>query len=310
MLAATADAVPDGEWAVEVKWDGVRAAAVIADGRLRLISRNCRDITEGYPELAGLRAVAPRTVLDGEIVATDDRGLPSFERLQQRMHVRDPAAVARLAASVPVAFLAFDLLQFDGRDCCDEPWSIRRQRLTGLEIGATNGNWQVPPAAIGDDGRRLFDHTVAAGLEGVVAKRVDARYEPGRRSPSWRKIKHFTSQEFVVGGYELGSGARSGRLGSLLLGVHNDAGDLEFCGGVGTGFTNEMIDILTEALTRIERSTSPFVGPVPSGARFVEPVIVVDVRFIQWTEGGAVRAPSFRGVRPDIDPAHVQRISR
>jgi bifunctional non-homologous end joining protein LigD len=310
MLANPADELPDGDWAVEVKWDGVRAAAVLDHGQLRLISRNGRDITEGYPELAGLATVTDQAVLDGEIVASDEQGRPSFERLQQRMHVREPTAIARLATAIPVAFLAFDVLQRAERDCFDEPWTSRRRLLTDLDLGAIPGNWQVPPAALGDDGRTLFEHTRSSGLEGVVAKRTDARYEPGRRSSAWRKVKHFTSQEFIVGGYELGSGVRSGRLGSLLLGVHDDAGNLVFCGGVGTGFTNDVIDILTDTLARIERPTSPFFGPTPTGARFVEPVIVVDVRFIQWTDAGAIRAPSFRGVRPDIDPAQVQRISR
>ncbi len=310
MLATPAHQLPDGDWAIEVKWDGVRAAAVVESGRLRLISRNGRDITEGYPEIAGLARVVDDIVLDGEIVASDDHGRPSFERLQQRMHVRDPGAVVRLATTIPVAYLAFDVLRRARRDCTDEPWSVRRRALTDLDLAASPGNWQVPPAAIGDEGRRLFDHTIESGLEGVVAKRTDSRYESGRRSPAWRKVKHFTSQEFVVGGYEFGSGARNGRLGSLLLGVYDDRGAFVFCGGVGTGFTNEMIDILTETLGRIERPTSPFSGPTPSGARFVEPVIVVDVRFIQWTDAGVIRAPSFRGVRPDIDPTQVQRISR
>ncbi len=309
MLATPADQRPEGDWAVEVKWDGIRAAVVVEHGALQLISRNGRDITAAYPDLAGLvGVVAPGTVLDGEIVATDEHGRPSFERLQQRMHVRDSAAVARLARELPVAFLAFDVLRVAAKDLLDDAWQVRRDRLTDLVTAGPN--WRVSPVERGPGGAALFERTVELGLEGVIAKRPTSRYEPGRRSTNWRKIKHFTSQEFVVGGYELGDGGRAGRLGSLLLGVYDDSAALVFCGGVGTGFTNEMLDVLTDALERIERPDSPFSGPTPKHARFVEPVIVVDVRFAQWTDSGSVRAPSFRGVRTDIDPTQVQRISR
>jgi bifunctional non-homologous end joining protein LigD len=146
------------------------------------------------------------------------------------------------------------------------------------------------------------------GLEGVVLKRVDSRYEPGRRSPAWRKLKHFVSQDFVVGGFEPGAGRRADSIGSLLLGVHDPDG-LVFAGAVGSGLTDAMLPILLAALSRIERATSPFVrGSPPRAARFVEPVIVVEVRFANWTSAGVIRAPSYRGIRPDIDPASVVRL--
>jgi bifunctional non-homologous end joining protein LigD len=308
MLATPADALPAaGEWAAEIKWDGVRCAAVLEAGRCTLWSRNGNDITDGYPELAELAAAVDRPlVLDGEIVATDDTGRPSFERLQQRMHVRAPDAVARLRSDIPVAFLAFDLLAVDGQERYDRAWHERRAELESLAI--SGAHWSTPPAAVGDGVAALVALTHDHALEGFVAKRVDARYEPGRRSPAWCKVKHFRSQEFVVGGWEPGTGGRAGTIGSLLLGVHTDAG-LRFVGGVGTGFTNEMLAALLDALERIERPTSPFTaGVVPRGARFVEPIVVVDVRFVQWTTTGAIRAPSFRGVRPDIDPTTVVRL--
>ena len=217
-------------------------------------------------------------------------------------------AIAILLAPAAAHAGGFAVLRAGSEDRIHDAWHARRERLTDLVPAGPN--WRVSPVELGPGGAALFERTVELGLEGVIAKRRTGRYEPGRRSPNWRKIKHFTSQEFVVGGYELGGGGRAGRLGSLLLGVYDDAGALVYCGGVGTGFTNVMLDVLTDALRRIERPGSPFAGATPKDARFVEPVIVVDVRFVQWTDNGSVRAPSFRGVRTDIDPAQVQRISR
>lgn len=305
MLATAARDLPSGDWVGEVKWDGVRAAAIIGGSELTLISRNGNDITAAYPELTGLGAALPEGVLDGEIVASDDQGRPSFERLQQRMHVRDRDAVRRLAETIPVAYLAFDLLELSGADQMPQPWTERRARL--VDLGVNGSHWNTPAVAETDAIPALFALTREQGLEGVVVKRPSSQYEPGRRSTSWRKVKHFTSREFVVGGYEFGTRGRQGTIGALLLGAY-DGADLVYCGEVGTGFTQEMLAVLFDSLRRIERSTSPFArGPVPKSARFVEPVIVVEVQFAQWTEAGVLRAPSFRGVRTDIDPADVAR---
>ncbi len=307
MLATATDALPTGdEWAAEVKWDGIRAGALLVDGGLRLITRNGNDVTVAYPELAGLAASIGRdALLDGEIVATDAAGNPSFERLQQRMHVRDQVAIARLADEIPVAYLSFDVLELDGLPRVDETWHARRGALESL--GVAGPCWQTPPVSVGG-ATTLFELTEARGLEGVVAKHVESRYEFGRRSRMWRKVKHFHTGDFVVGGYEPGTRGRANTIGALLLGVY-DGDTLVFAGEVGTGFTHATLAILHEALERIRRPTSPFAAGImpPRGAVFVEPVIVVEVRFAHWTDAGVVRAPSFRGVRADIDPRSVER---
>jgi len=231
MLATPAPELPTGDWVGEVKWDGVRAAAVVGDGEVHLISRNGNDITVAYPELAGLGAAVVDAVLDGEIVASDERGRPSFERLQQRMHVRDPHAIVRLSEAIPVAYLAFDLLELGGVEQMSRPWRERRARLESLGVGGTH--WNTPAVAPADALDSLFALTREQGLEGVVVKRPSSIYEPGRRSTSWRKVKHFTSREFVVGGYELGTRGRSDTIGALLLGAY-DGNDLAYCGEVGT----------------------------------------------------------------------------
>lgn len=307
MLATPVATFPDGDWAAEVKWDGVRAAAEIGPHGVRLWSRNGNDITAGYPELAPMRVDGrERAVIDGEIVAATDDGRPSFELLQQRMHTRDTEQVRRFQATIPVAFLAFDVLALGDVEQFSRPWHERRATLD--ELAVSGPSWRTPPVARGDAAATLVEITRQRGLEGVVAKRVDSRYEPGRRSPAWRKLKHFLSQDFVVGGHEPGSGRRTDSIGSLLLGVH-EGDDLVFAGAVGSGLTDAMLPVLRDALARIERSTSPFVrGSVPRTAHFVEPVIVVEVRFANWTSAGVVRTPSYRGIRPDIDPASVVRL--
>jgi bifunctional non-homologous end joining protein LigD len=299
----------DGSWAYEMKWDGLRALAYIGGGRLRLLSRTGQDITSGYPELGGLGAALGRrqAVLDGEIVAMGADGWPDFERLQQRMNAR-PATVPRLAESVPVTYLAFDLLYLDGRPLLDEPYRARRGRLEGLAL--QDARWQTPPSFTGEAGADVQAVSRQHGLEGIVAKRLASRYEPGKRTGSWRKIKNLRRQEVVVGGWKPGEGQRAGRFGSLLIGVHG-AGGLEYAGHVGTGFSQQALDMLWERLTPLRRATSPFAGEVPPEharrAVWVEPVLVIEVSFTGWTQAGRMRAPSYQGLRMDKDPAEVTR---
>jgi bifunctional non-homologous end joining protein LigD len=290
-----------------MKWDGVRAIAVVRDGAVRLVSRNGNDVTPAYPELQGIAdALAPHdAVLDGEIVAFDASGRASFEVLQSRMHVRDARAVARLAAETPVVYMIFDLLELDGEPLVRLPYRERRARLDALALRGPH--WQTPPAAE-DDPDAALEASRRLGFEGVVAKRLDAPYEPGRRSPNWVKVKHQLRQEFVVGGYEPGAGGREGTIGSLLLGVHDETGALRYAGKVGTGFTGAELDRLRGLLAPLERPTSPFVGGgTPRTARFVEPRLVVEVRFTEWTASGRVRQAAYLGQRDDKDPAAVVR---
>ncbi|MHB8657212.1 MAG: DNA ligase D [Solirubrobacteraceae bacterium] len=296
---------PEADWSFEVKWDGVRALAYVQPGRLRLESRNLREITDAYPEVRGLLLdIGMReAVLDGEIVAFDDAGQPSFERLQHRMHVTSASAVRRLARSNPVVYAVFDVLFLDGHLLTGQPYRERRAALESLELNGPA--WRVPAAHPGT-GRDLLRATAAQGLEGVVAKRMDSCYEPGRRSGAWRKLKHTLRQELVIGGWLPGEGRRSTRIGALLMGYYA-GGDFRYAGRVGTGFAESMLDELTDRLQVLRRSGTPFsCGPkLPRDAIFVEPCLVAEVEFRQWTSEGVMRAPSFKGLREDKRPRDV-----
>jgi len=322
MLAVTG-AVPRDldRWALEMKWDGVRALAYIEKGQVRLMSRTERDITVTYPELSRLgsatlpRQLAPTTLtphkqllLDGEIVVFGDGGWPEFEALQPRMHVSSAAQAALLAGQTPVTYLIFDLLQLDGRPLMDLEYSKRRALLD--ELALAGPNWQTPPWFPGGDFEAVRSVSVSHGMEGVVAKRLDSRYTPGVRTDSWRKIKNVRTQEAVVAGYKPGKGNRTGQVGSLLIGV-NDASGLIYAGHVGTGFTDETLRMLGDKLRPLRRPDSPFDGPVPPEharpAVWVEPRLVIQVGFDRWTKAGRMRAPVYKGLRDDIDPKDVVR---
>jgi len=297
------------DWAVEMKWDGVRALAFIENGRLRLISRTGKNITDTYPELAGLgNAIGHKqALLDGEIVAFTD-GRPDFEALQPRMHVTSPAQAARLAQTTPVTYLAFDVLQLDGRPLTALPYADRRDILAPLV--PNGGRWLCPPNFPGEDLDAVLAAAAANGLEGVVAKRLDSRYEPGDRSGDWVKIKNLLRQEVVVAGYKPGKGNRTGQIGSLLVGVYGPDG-LLYCGHVGTGFSDATLRMLGGRLAPLRRPDSPFDGPVPAEyarpAVWVEPALVIEVAFDRWTKAGRMRAPVYQGLRDDKDPADVVR---
>jgi bifunctional non-homologous end joining protein LigD len=303
MMARTATLPRDDEdWAFEVKWDGVRAVCHSEPGRMRLHSRNLLDITPRYPEIGRLnRALSHhRAILDGEIVALDAEGRPSFGALQRRMHVGSESTVRRLAKEAPVTYIVFDLLWLDGHSLMNLPYTERRARLAELELG-DNGRWRVPDYVVGH-GQQLLSATEQQGLEGVIAKRLDSPYEPGRRTPSWLKIKNVDRQEVVVGGWVPGDGKRRDRIGALLVGVRDDDGTLRHVGRVGTGFTEAELDRLADKLRPLEREDSPFApgGPkIPRGAVFADPELVAEVEFREWTEGGQLRAPSYKGLRDD-----------
>ncbi len=307
MMARASARLPRDEdrWSFEIKWDGVRAIAYAQPGRLRLESRNLNEVTGSYPEVRGLLEDLGmhEAVLDGEIVTFDEDGRPSFERLQRRMHVSSPSAVRRLAASIPVVYAIFDLLYLDGRSLIELAYRERRARLEELELGGRA--WRVPAAHTGG-GERLLEATEAQGLEGVVAKRLDSRYEPGRRSGAWLKVKNTLRQELVIGGWVPGEGRRSKRIGALLMGYYAD-GAFTYAGRVGTGFTETTLDELSAKLEPLRRKGSPFTGAVrfPRGTVFVEPRLVAEVEFREWTSEGVMRAPSFKGLRDDKTPARV-----
>jgi bifunctional non-homologous end joining protein LigD len=306
MLAVAGDLARGDGWSYEFKWDGVRCVAYLAGGRVRLMSRNDRDITLTYPELAALGGLAggSSAVLDGELVTVDDRGAPSFSALQRRMHVAAPSAA--LLAAVPVRYVAFDVLRW-GRPLVDRPWWQRRERLEGL--GPGEGVLDVPPAFPGDP-----DTVLAAardlGLDGVVAKRVEAPYQPGRRSPAWRKTALIRTTEVLVAGWKPGEGRRAGTVGSLVLGAYDERGELRFVGGVGTGFTAGMLADLTRRLAPLERPDPPFAERLPAadarGARWVRPEIVGEVVYRTLTPDRRLRHAAWRGLRADRDPGEVR----
>jgi len=314
MMARPSTELPPNpqQWSFEVKWDGVRAIAYAQPGRLRLESRNLNEITDAYPEVRGLIGALGmhEAVLDGEIVAFDSdpaHPRPSFERLQRRMHVTAPAAVRRLMKSTPVIYAMFDLLYLDGRSLIDLPYSERRARLESLELAGPA--WRVPAAHPGE-GRALLDATAKQGLEGIVAKRLDTRYEPGRRSGAWLKIKNTLRQELVITGWIPGEGRRAARIGALLVGAYED-GKLRYAGRVGTGFTEKVLDDLRKRLEPLRRDTSPFDKGggrvrIPHEAVFVEPRLVAEIEFREWTTEQVMRAPSFKGLREDKAPTEVR----
>jgi bifunctional non-homologous end joining protein LigD len=305
MLARLSD-LPrnDRDYGFEVKWDGVRTISYIEGGRVRLESRNLRDVTRQYPELRklGRELGSRRAVLDGEIVALDEQGHPSFQRLQPRMHLASESAIRRRMVDTPVVYMIFDVIWLEGRSKMPLPYTERRAELEALDLNGDN--WRTPSHHVGD-GEAMFAASKEQGLEGVVAKRLDSRYEPGGRSGAWLKIKNQFSQELVIGGWLPGQGGRSGTLGSLAVGFYED-GKLRYAGNVGTGFTQRTLAELMDLLKPLERPDSPFEGrQPPKGTVFVEPELVAEVEFRGWTKTRTLRQPSFKGLRDDKDARDV-----
>ena len=305
-------AAEDAQWGFETKWDGARLLAFVEAGRVRLRSRNDLEVTVSYPELTGLGEAlgGRRAVLDGEVVAFGDNGLPSFARLQRRMHVGQAGAALRLSGTHPVRFLVFDVLHLDGRDTMGLPYLERRGLLAELDLDGPG--WQCPPYFAGN-GAVLLRASKELGLEGVVAKRLSGNYRPGRRSPDWRKIKNVRMQEVVILGWQPGNGRRAGTIGSLLVGVPDGpggSGALRYAGKVGTGFTEAALATLLGRLGPLTRRTPPLAEPPPPAeapaARWVEPVLVGEVGFGEWTPDGRLRHPVWRGLRPDKSVADVR----
>ena len=311
MLAQTTKNLPSDErgWAFEFKWDGVRALAYLEGDGLKVLSRSGRVVTSTYPELQGLHAAmhGSEAILDGEIVALDEQGLPSFGVLQARMNVTRAEKARRLALEHPVAFVVFDLLYLDGDSLLEAPYWKRRGLLQSLELSGTN--WHVPPF-FEKGGAELLRTSREQGLEGVVCKRLDSRYLPGRRSGDWLKIKHGHVQEVVIGGWRPGAGRRARRIGSLLVGFY-EGRNLVYAGRVGTGFSEDALDDLLVRMTSLERPESPFVAELSRtearDVRWVEPRLVGEVRFGEWTAGGRLRQPVWRGLRSDKRPREVRR---
>ncbi|WP_223628490.1 non-homologous end-joining DNA ligase [Microbacterium sp. EST19A] len=306
---ALARALSDPSW-VEVKWDGIRAMGTWADGRMLLHARRGTDITARYPELTADGAPflpAADAVVDGEIVAFDAHGRPSFSLLQNRMHLTRPREIEREVVRTPIVYMLFDLLRLDGHDLTSMPLQQRRTLLDDL-VADLDAPVQVPP--VFDDLDAALAASEQFGLEGVVAKDPGSRYRPGLRSPAWLKLKHTRMQEAVIVGIRPGKGDRESTLGSLLLAVPSEgtARELRYVGRVGTGFTDR---ILRDLLTRLEPlrvKTAPLDG-VPaldaSDALWVRPELVGEVEFANWTPDGVLRHARWRGLRPDKTPDEI-----
>jgi len=304
MLASAADQPFDSpDFTYEPKWDGVRTIAFVDGGEVRLQTRNLLDCTKQYPEAtqaAEALTGAYHAILDGEIVALNEKGVPSFQRLQPRMHVSDESTVRKLRKSTPVIYQVFDILYADGEDLTRKPLRERMRRLDDAltPMGSIRRSEGFPGTGVA-----LFEAAREQGIEGIVAKRLDSIYQPGARSPAWVKIKAFRTMECVIGGWTAGQGGRTKTLGALLLGVYRD-GKLQPVGHVGTGFDERTLRDLLKILEEHESPTSPFATEprVNQPARWCLPELVCEVEYVEITRDGTLRHPTYRGLRPDVDP--------
>jgi bifunctional non-homologous end joining protein LigD len=309
MLSSCLPANPE-KYSFEFKWDGIRALTYWDGRSVRIESRNQLDITHRYPELRNLADAlgSQSAILDGEIVAPDEDDRPSFPLLQHRMHANGPA-INILAAKIPIYYIIFDLLYVDGRALMDRPLSERRQRLE--ELALAGSHWRVSPAIVGE-GSATLETAEKHQLEGIVAKRLNSPYEPGRRSPAWLKVKRVLRQEFVVGGWTTEHGSPR-RLGALQVGYYDAAkpGKLQYAGGVGSGFTQATLASMWARLQEIRSTESPFAERLPRrDVHFVQPRIVIEVEYRRWPAGGRIQQASFKGVRTDKRAAEVVREDR
>ena len=308
MLATKGSRVPVGdEWLHEVKWDGVRVLVDVRDGRARFTSRNENDVSIAYPELHGMADGPLRghdALLDGEVVALADDGVPRFSAIADRMHVRNARRAEQLSAVNPVTLIVFDLLRLDGRDLMSRPLTRRRAELDSL--GLQGERWQVPPTH--DDGQLLYDATAQQALEGVVSKKRGSIYVPGRRSPDWVKLPHRPTLSYVVGGWRLETDSES-RLGAVLVGQPTRNG-LSYRGRVGSGIAGRMGQRLIDVLAPLTTDTSPFCDEVPrvdaKGTTWVRPEVVVEIASLGLTPGMRLRQPSYLGTRADLTPDDLE----
>lgn len=307
MLAKPCARLPSqtDDFAVEVKWDGIRAILYIEAGIARIISRNGCNITLRYPELQMLAQEVGRhsLILDGEIIAFNKAGTPSFSLLQQRMNLEKPAMIQMALSHVPISFIAFDLLQVDKNSLIDESYLVRRQILDNYHLSGRY--WITPPYRTGN-AEDFLSASQELGLEGIILKRINSPYMPGKRSDSWLKVKNYHRQEFVIGGWTPGKGKRSGTIGALLLGYYSreHSGESEpkllYAGSCGTGFTEKNLSQLKELFMPLATSYCPFsIDPQKRDATFITPLIVAEFSFTEWTGADILRHPSFLGLRSD-----------
>ncbi len=302
-LATLVKQPPEGDgWLHEIKFDGYRIGARVADGRVRLFSRAGNDWTASFPEIRAAVAALPvrSAFLDGEVAAVLPDGRTSFQALQKWLAGN---------AAADLVYYVFDLLHLDGEDVGRAPLDARKARLETLVRAAPKDGLVRYSSHVVGGGRRFLAAACARGLEGMVSKRRDRPYEPGRHG-GWTKSKCLARQALVIGGFTEAAGA-PGSLGALLLGAYDAAGDLRFAGKVGTGFTQRGADALRRRLDGMRRGESPFVDPPPAArrwrAQWVAPTLVADVTFSEWTDEGRLRQSSFQGLRADLDARAIVR---
>jgi bifunctional non-homologous end joining protein LigD len=303
LATLTRDRFFDQDWIYERKFDGERCLAYRHGGSLRLLTRNQKEVSSTYPEIAAALAAQPAGdfVVDGEVVALT-AGATSFSRLQQRLGVRSPAP--ELMRSVPVTYFIFDVLRADGQDVRGLP--LRRRKHIQRRLLSYGGPLRYTVHRSGT-ARAYWEHALASGWEGLVVKRAESAYSGGR-SRDWLKFKAENNQEFVIGGFTDPQGSRAG-FGALLIGYYDEAGKLAYAGKVGTGFDEVTLASLHAALARLEQPRPPFDrGALPrTGVHWVSPQLVGQVGFSEWTTAGQLRHPRYLGLRRDKDPASVTR---
>ena len=312
MLATLTDEIPTGDgWTFEPKYDGIRIVTLATGEAVMLMTRNGNDKAAQFPEIADAvqRLVAARKVpliLDGEIVALERGEIARFHALQSRMHVTSRSAIDRHVTDTPVACIVFDLLLEGDTGLLGDPWHVRRERLERVLSGrgVDRERLRLGETDAGD-GERMLAHARSAGWEGIIAKRIDAPYRPGVRSRDWLKIKVEHRQEFVIGGWTEPRNSRE-HIGAILLGYHDD-GELIYAGHTGGGFSGESLRDMYRRLAPLERDTPPFATKPRTNERphWVEPRIIAEVKFSEWTNDGKLRQPIFLGVRDDKDPEEI-----
>ncbi|MDF2502395.1 MAG: ligD 1 [Anaerosporomusa subterranea] len=319
MLAKSSSKLPKkiDEYAFEVKWDGIRALSYITNGNIQIVSRNGFDITFRYPEIhaLGQKLKKQSVILDGELTAFDEAGQPSFALLQHRMNLEKSALIKKTADVIPVTYIIFDLLQLNDQSLINHSYQSRRFELDTLELAGRA--WSTPSYHT----ERAADFLEASrklGLEGIILKRLNSLYLPGKRSDDWLKVKNFHRQEFIIGGWTPGEGNRTGTIGALLLGYHDVIPEaasaratpqkLLYAGSCGTGFTTKTLKQLQELLQPLSIPKHPFASdPKKAGASFVQPLVVAEISFAEWTPAHTLRHPSFLGLRTDKDASYVIR---
>jgi bifunctional non-homologous end joining protein LigD len=311
MLAVTGS-FPDSDtgWAYEPKWNGVRALVAVSHGRIRVSGQHAAELTDSFPELHAVGALLPDrdAVLDGEIVTLDEAGLPRPTLLQRRLSVAAASAVVRLARDIPATYMAFDLLRLDGRSLLDAPYDHRRAMLRSLRLAGTGV--ATTPAYVDTPGSEVYRAAIRRGIEGVVAKRRDSAYRPGRQSADWIAVKAVRTQEIVIAGWTPGQGRLTDSFGALIMGVP-EGGELTFVGKVGAGFDTVTRVELLNRMRPLLTDVCPFREPPDTieriDAHYIRPELVGEVRFTEWTRDGRMRHPSWRGLRPDRSAQDVVR---